>query len=383
MFRSFKVVALLAIAFSHAFASVYAGYTLEMKRDSGSMKHNPDNHKALMDSIVAKYTKNAMNYHRNTGKHARSVNASKLMKRSGNTASLDMLRWNWNVELEFGSNRQKLYVKFDTGSSDVVMDGRGYDPSVSSTSEDQHTTFNANYVSANAGGKVYKDVVAMAGIQAKDVTISVSNDDFLTMNKDAGIVGLSWPLLSSYNSSEPTFYEAFQRQKLLKSNVYQFTLKADSTSYLDVGQIDTSKFSGSLSWVNVSPSDGYWSTDIGINGNDCSGIIDTGTTIIVAGNDKLKNLLSKLDGVIVKQDDDGNYQGWFNCNSPPEIKFSVAGKQFTMPEAIMKYQQSGNECRLPMNGMDGFSDWIFGTPFMEMASVVFDFDNARLGFASQ
>jgi len=33
--------------------------------------------------------------------------------------------------------------------------------------------------------------------------------------------------------------------------------------------------------------------------------------------------------------------------------------------------------------MDGFSDWIFGTPFMEMASVVFDFDNARLGFASQ
>ena len=129
MFRSLKVVALLAIAFSHAFASVYAGYTLEMKRDSGSMKHNPDNHKALMDSIVAKYTKNAMNYHRNTGKHARSVNASKLMKRSGNTASLDMLRWNWNVELEFGSNKQKLYVKFDTGSSDVVMDGRGYDPS--------------------------------------------------------------------------------------------------------------------------------------------------------------------------------------------------------------------------------------------------------------
>ena len=119
------------------------------------------------------------------------------------------------------------------------------------------------------------------------------------------------------------------------------------------------------------------------NGDDYTGIIDTGTTLIVANNEKMKSLLSKLDEVTLKQDNEGNYQGWYDCKKPPKISFRVGGKRFTMPRKTMKYWQNGNECRLPFTGLDGFSDWIFGTPFLEMASVVFDFDNARLGFASQ
>ena len=33
--------------------------------------------------------------------------------------------------------------------------------------------------------------------------------------------------------------------------------------------------------------------------------------------------------------------------------------------------------------VDGFSEWIIGTRFFEMTSVVFDFYNALLGFAAQ
>ena len=60
---------------------------------------------------------------------------------------------------------------------------------------------------------------------------------------------------------------------------------------------------------------------LSINRNEYTGIIDTSTTIIVASNEKMRNLLSKLKGVKVKQGDNGNYQGWYSCYHPPEIKF--------------------------------------------------------------
>ena len=379
-----RTLAFLAAALWCAFAIVSAEFTLELKRDAGSSAPNPSNDKALLDGIVAKYLRNAESYYKNTGKHARFVNSTKLKKRGWlGTASLGMLEQNWNVQLEFGSDKQKLYVKFDTGSPDVVMDGRGYDPSSSSTAKDLDTPFEAGYGSAHAAGKVYTDTIAMGGIEAKDVWISVSDDPFLTMNRDAGLIGLSWPVLSSLYSRETTFYEAFKQQKRLRRNVYQFTLKSHATSHLDVGHVNRLRFLGILGWVSVNPDDGYWKTDVNINGNDYTGIIDTGTTLIVASNEKMKSLLSKLDGVTLKQDDEGNYQGWYDCKKPPKISFHVGGKRFTMPRNTMKYWQNGNECRLPFTGLDGFSDWIFGTPFLEMASVVFDFDNARLGFASQ
>ena len=100
-------------------------------------------------------------------------------------------------------------------------------------------------------------------------------------------------------------------------------------------------------------------------------------------NEKMRNLLSKLKGVKVKQGDNGNYQGWYSCYHPPEIKFRAVMKDLLMNENTIKYWQEADECRLPFTGLDGFSEWIFGTRFLEMASVVFDFCNALPGFAAQ
>ena len=122
---------------------------------------------------------------------------------------------------------------------------------------------------------------------------------------------------------------------------------------------------------------------LSINRNECTGIIDTGTIILVVSNEKMRNLLSKLKGVKVKQGDNGNYQGWYSCYHPPEIKFRAVMKDLLMNENTIKYWQEADECRLPFTGLDGFSEWIFGTRFLEMASVVFDFYNALPGFAAQ
>ena len=59
------------------------------------------------------------------------------------------------------------------------------------------------------------------------------------------IVGLFWSVLSSHDSSKTTFYEAFKEQGILESNMYQFTIKSGTSSQLDVGHIDNTRFSQS------------------------------------------------------------------------------------------------------------------------------------------
>jgi len=60
---------------------------------------------------------------------------------------------------------------------------------------------------------------------------------------------------------------------------------------------------------------------LSINRNECTGIIDTGTIILVVSNEKMRNLLSKLKRVKVKHGEDGSHQGWYDWHHPPEIKF--------------------------------------------------------------
>lgn len=90
---------------------------------------------------------------------------------------------------------------------------------------------------------------------------------------------------------------------------------------------------------------------LSINRNECTGIIDTSTTIIGASNEEMRNLLSKLKGVKVKQGDNGNYQGWYYCYHPPEIEFRAVMKDLLMNENTIKYWQEGDECRLPFAGL--------------------------------
>ena len=48
-------------------------------------------------------------------------------------------------------------------------------------------TFHAGYVSANTEEKGYTDSITIGGIEVKDVWIRVSDNAFLSMNKDAGL----------------------------------------------------------------------------------------------------------------------------------------------------------------------------------------------------
>lgn len=42
--------------------------------------------------------------------------------------------------------------------------------------------------------------------------------------------------------------------------------------------------------------------------------------------------------------------------------------------------RNNGRCQLTIAGYQGVPEWVFGEPFLQTFSVIFDFDNERLGF---
>ena len=336
--------------------------------------------------VAAKYANHAMAHFKNTGKHHQSVNGTTLRKRAG-TARLDLAdNYAWTGEIELGSPAQTRWVIFDSGSSDIVMNKGMYNHEDSTTSKDLNKKYSMNYVGGPASGSVYTDQVTIGGVKVKDVVIADNNDviNGLTGDKTDGILGLAFPWFSGLSDvSEPNFVDAAKQQKALQKNVYQLTTRMNGGSTLNIGKIDASEIDGDLGWVKVNQGDGYWKTDLQINGKKVTGIVDSGTSFVVAPADQYTKIMGGIDKLTVKKNDNGEYNGYYKCDDPPVIKFKLAGKETTMSEDAMYADQDGDQCRISIVSINGFNDWIFGSTFLATGSVVFDFDNTRLGFGKQ
>ena len=161
---------------------VWEDYSLELKRDVTASKNTDlKNHKALMNGIAAKNAQKAEKTFTGTRENTQGLWMRQSWWSVGNTASVQLLEENWNTQLEFGSKKQKLYVKFDTGLPDVATIHRRR------RRRKTWKDISCGYVSANTEEKGYTDSITIGGIEVKDVWIRVSNNAFLNMNRDAGL----------------------------------------------------------------------------------------------------------------------------------------------------------------------------------------------------
>ena len=351
------------------------------------------NHTSRLDRetkrVAAKYAMHAKMYFQNNGKHLSVVNGTTLSKRANSgELELDMLdAATWVGDIEIGSPGQKQTVIFDSGSPNIVLGRESYKPDESSTSKDLHKSFHVSYLGPEAEGSVYTDDVVVAGVKAKHVAIGKTGSNFLNADphKDlVGLFGLTYPQIGSFDVPDKnTFVGASKRQKLFYDDVFQFVLRRNGDSYLNVGKIDMDKVDGDIGWVSVDKSHGFWKTDVEINGHKSNGIIDSGTTFILGSNDDVKKILDDIDGVDVKKSASGDWQAWYKCGDPPKVQLKIAGKEVTMSEGAMIAGIDGDQCQLGIAGVHGTNSWIFGSSFFQMFTVIFDFDNERMGFGKQ
>jgi len=301
-----------------------------------------------------------------------------------------------------------MNLDFDTGSSDLWVFSKYlpssqqsghdiYSPS-SSASRLSGETWNITYGDGSgAAGIVFADKVVVGSVtatrQAVEAATSISAQ-FAQDSSNDGLLGLAF---SSINTVEPdqqnTFFDTVKSS--LAKPLFAANLRKGATGSYDFGYLDTSAYSGSITYVNVDNSQGFWgftaggysvgsatpgSTNIG------SAIADTGTTLLYIPASAAKAYYAKVSG----SQNSNTYGGYVApCNSNwPAFNVKIGGTTFSVPGSYINYAQvsdGSSTCYGGIQSNTGIGLTIFGDIFLKSKYVVFDESTStpRLGFANQ
>lgn len=318
-----------------------------------------------------------------------------LQKRQSESLT-DQQSSEWTGTVTVGG--QSFIIDFDTGSSDLWVPSTDcdsceaqdtYDPSSSSSSEEQSGTFEISYGDGSAAsGPIYTDDVSVAGVSVTGQTFSAvtSESGNLVGAPSDGLMGMAWPALSELNA-DPFFWTAIS-QGVVSEGVFGFYL-SDSGSELYLGGTDSSLYSGDLEYHDLVSSAGYWT--IGgasaiVNGqtvnSDFETIIDSGTSLMFGPTDAVAQFYSGIDGA--QSLGDGSYG--IPCDSFPTVAFTWGGNTFTISSGAFNLGDNGNGlCQAALGGEDlGLGDnvWLLGDTLMQSVYTAFSVDNSAVGFAN-
>ncbi|KAI0792602.1 acid protease [Abortiporus biennis] len=372
-----------------------------------------DHDKAIIQTVKArnKHRQNLLNLEANIGREAFNPGAEikplaalpdRLVKRQSESLTDQENDEEWTGATTIGSNNQPFVIDFDTGSADLWVPSSGscsgcsghnlYTASASSTSKKQSGTFEIQYGDGSTvSGPIYKDTVKVAGVTVSQQTFSAVTELSSLFSGDPadGILGLAFSSISNLGAS-PFFNTAFS-QGAVSSNVFAFKL-ASSGSELYLGGTDSSKYSGSIEYHDVTGS-GFWQAtgaSAVVGGktvvSDFDTIIDSGTTIMYGPPSAVKTFYAAISGSKVYDSENGYYS--FPCNSPPTVAFTWGGKQYTVSTANFNLGQTSSgssSCVGALAGQDlGLGDdvWLLGDSFMKNVYTAFDFDSNAVGFAT-
>ncbi|KAF7976238.1 hypothetical protein HWV62_7272 [Athelia sp. TMB] len=303
---------------------------------------------------------------------------------------------------------QTLNLDFDTGSADLWV----FSTSLPGLEEIGHTLYNPSQSStykaksgyswdisygdgSGASGTVGTDVVTIGGVavtgQAVELATSVSSQ-FVLDFADDGLVGLAF---SSINTVSPlaqkTFYD--NAKASLSTGVFTADLKYHAAGSYDFGVIDPLKYTGSITYVDVDNSNGFWEfTGTGyavgsgsFSSESIDAIADTGTTLIYAPASVVLAYYAKVSGSSHSSSEGGYI---FPCSATlPDLTLGVGSYHAVVPGEYLNYSPAtGSSCfgGLQLNTGIGFS--IYGDVFLKSQFVVFDNSDTllpRIGFAAK
>jgi hypothetical protein len=304
-------------------------------------------------------------------------------------------------EISVGTPPQKFKVIFDTGSSNLWVPSKKcglacllkskYTSSKSSTYAANGKEFKILYGSGPVSGFLSQDNVMVGDLEVEGMTFAeIDNVKGLglafSIGKFDGILGLGWPSIS-VDGIVPVFTQLVNSGKL-DQNVFSFYLPNDASQKgeLSFGGIDSSKYTGDISWVPLS-AETYWQVNMDdgltLNGKSVSdvtaAIVDSGTSLLAGPTTAVKALAETLGAKpLIK----GEYS--IDCDAIstlPDIVVSLNGKQYPIPASYYVIN-SGSVCLMGVIGLDTPSPlWILGDVFMRDYYTVFDYENKRIGIA--
>ncbi|KAH7071653.1 aspartic peptidase domain-containing protein [Paraphoma chrysanthemicola] len=297
-----------------------------------------------------------------------------------------------------------LHLDFDTGSSDLwvfsslqassQLTGHDYYKADASKLKSGYTWKISYGDGSGASGKVYADKVVVGGVTATSQAVEAATSVSAQFSQDQDTDGLLGLAQSSINTVKPvqqtTFFDTVLSQ--LAQPLFAVTLKYHAAGTYDFGFIDSSKYTGSINYVNADTSQGFWgitATAYSIGSTttsaSISGILDTGTTLIYTDTAIVKAYYAKVSGAKLDSTQ-GGYT--FPCSATlPDFSITVGGVKQTVPGKYVNYAPLSTGSSTCFGGIqtdDGIGFSIFGDIFLKSKYIVHQGGaTPRIGFAQQ
>ena len=318
----------------------------------------------------------------------------------GLAISQDGQDFSYISSIKFGSAGKELWMLIDSGAANTWVMGSDcttdacqahdtFGKADSKTLNISTDQWGVSYGTGTVGGFVASDSVAFANfkVQLGFGLAKNASSDFLSYPMD-GILGLGRP--DSNKLGTPGIMTVLENQKLIKNNLYGVHLQRAADGAMDgqitFGEVDSSKFSGDLSWTKSVSSDGIWEIpvdDAGVGGTKAgfkgkTAIIDTGTSYILMPPDDAKKLHALFQGSTGSGE---NYL--IPCSSTADLQYTFSGVTYNVSskDYLGKPDSTGKMCASNIVGHQAFGDntWLIGDVFLKNVYSVFDFDKDRIG----
>lgn len=270
-----------------------------------------------------------------------------------------------------------------------------YNPGSSSTSAVlTGETWSISYGDgSSASGNVYTDVVNIGGTsvtgQAVELAETISSE--FQSDPSDGLLGLAF---SSINTVTPDQQQTFfaNAESALDSPLFTANLKKGEPGSYNFGYIDSTEYTGAITYTNVDNSQGFWGfTSSGYTvgsgtavTESIPAIADTGTSLLLLPDDVVSAYYAQVSGSSNSQADGGYI---FDCTATlPDITLTIEGYAAVVPGSYMNYapiSSGSSSCFGGIQSNTGVGQSIFGDIFLKSQFVVFSDASSgpQLGFA--
>lgn len=250
---------------------------------------------------------------------------------------------------------------------------------------------------SGASGIVYADKVVVGGVTATSQAVEAATSVSAAFTEDVDNDGLLGLAMSSINTVSPnqatTFFDTVKSS--LAKQLFTVDLKHNTAGTYDFGYIDSSKYTGSITYTNVDTSNGFWQftaggysigTSTSTSGSVGTAIADTGTTLLYLPSAVVKAYYAKVSSAQYLSSQGGYV---VSCSATlPAFNVKIGTGTFTVPGSIINYapiDNSGSQCFGGIQANTGIGFSIFGDIFLKNVFAVHDVSTGtpRLGFAAQ
>lgn len=246
---------------------------------------------------------------------------------------------------------------------------------------------------------VYSDTINIAGIELEQAIVESAtqvSDEVIQDISMSGVFGLAYNLLTVTTPQQKSVFSALEPH--LNSSLFTVDLKFHDDGEYEFGYIDSSKYHDEIYYVPLIDGAMYWSLNFTMYtfsgahlwyAQDHLAIVDTGTSLMLLPNRIVDAYYAAVKGAAF------GVEGWaFPCETKlPHFQLAFGhtdDSKFTIPGEYINYallpaEESGdnNTCLGGIQYQDDIPFSILGDIFLKAVFAVFDYGNARVGFAAK